>query len=735
MALPAGVTTATFTFGKDFDVLGESAAVSLKITPSHTLIWSATGDRITAFEVSTEADAGTIGSFELPHTDQEGFVNEAGDAITDWWYTIVGTTRIGRDSKKYTKRVQVTSDVETVDLDTLPINGTVGPVGSVALPTITSVNGSTGVVVLSAADVGAVPNTEAGRTALAASPELGAAYVPQAKVAYNPLTGDHALGLRAAIADGTTHPLSERFGTLAAAQAVFPRATALTEEIDRHAIQWGLDNYGHVDCPGGRTYLIDSTIYTSAGDALSPRGLGNQVFRMFGTIKVRDGVTSTTWFASGNSRTHTFGANVDSATAPECPNLTIYIHTLDGNRDNITPASNTFGVYLRFASYADVDIFVKNVGGGAFANYGVSDGYTYGVSLTRVYAENCAGEWAVRCDLRNRYVTYNDVKVWDCDNGGVFWDHSESVSHSIQAWDNGGEGICVRNQSRNIVNGLRASRNGMNGIRLSGTVNAVGGDWISMDNGTASVPGVTEYADLYLDNASGSYGLTGSSRFHDIILGRRDLGEGEGGWALYIEDGIVGDVSLEGVKVIKIPGLGTYRLPATTGNLRVELTPPNTSTPSLIAGVSSGPVTRWKSAAQTINNSDVLTNITDLGVAVAANQKLLVEWTLHVQSATTEDIKLGLSYPTPMQGRWGIVAGLDTAQTGGSGSARPISLALASTAALGTGNNPITLIKVMAILDVGSTSGTVYLQFAQNVAAVADTKVLNYSSVTVSPVS
>lgn len=43
MALPAGITTATFTFGKDFDVLGESAAVSLKITPSHTLIWSATG--------------------------------------------------------------------------------------------------------------------------------------------------------------------------------------------------------------------------------------------------------------------------------------------------------------------------------------------------------------------------------------------------------------------------------------------------------------------------------------------------------------------------------------------------------------------------------------------------------------------------------------------------------------------------------------------------------------------
>lgn len=174
MALPAGITTATVLFGKDFDVLGGGNDVTLRITPSHTLIWEATGDRLTAFDVAVSAESDTVGTFELPHTDQAGFINEAGAEITDWWYTIVGTVRAGRAQKTYTKRVQVTSDVTSFDLDTLPINTPVGPVGSVPLPTLTSVNGQTGAVVLTASAIGAIPNTSEGRQALAESTELSA---------------------------------------------------------------------------------------------------------------------------------------------------------------------------------------------------------------------------------------------------------------------------------------------------------------------------------------------------------------------------------------------------------------------------------------------------------------------------------------------------------------------------------------------------------------------------------
>jgi hypothetical protein len=68
-----------------------------------------------------------------------------------------------------------------------------------------------------------------------------------------------------AIGDGAAHPLSERYATLADAQAVYPRATAITESIDWHAHQKAIDaavadgggilysprsNYQMSPCPG-----------------------------------------------------------------------------------------------------------------------------------------------------------------------------------------------------------------------------------------------------------------------------------------------------------------------------------------------------------------------------------------------------------------------------------------------------------------------------------------------------
>lgn len=73
-----------------------------------------------------------------------------------------------------------------------------------------------------------------------------------------------------AIADGVSHPLSSRYGTLAEAQAVYPFATALTEEIDGCAIQAAVNSLGN---PGGDvlcsvgTYLLSKTITIGNGTA------------------------------------------------------------------------------------------------------------------------------------------------------------------------------------------------------------------------------------------------------------------------------------------------------------------------------------------------------------------------------------------------------------------------------------------------------------------------------------
>lgn len=148
MSLPAGVSTFELLFGKTFDFEGTPLRTDLTITPSHELVWEATGDRLVPIKVSKDADEGEYGSVNLPHTDQAGFVDLAGNAITDWWYTVQSTDRKGRSSASSPKsrKLQVTSDVDTVDLDLIPINGSVGPVGSVPGPVVTSVNGLTGAV-------------------------------------------------------------------------------------------------------------------------------------------------------------------------------------------------------------------------------------------------------------------------------------------------------------------------------------------------------------------------------------------------------------------------------------------------------------------------------------------------------------------------------------------------------------------------------------------------------------
>lgn len=73
--------------------------------------------------------------------------------------------------------------------------------------------------------------------------------------------GDYRPEAYGAIRDGAHHPLSERYGTLAAARAVYPKAAALTQSIDGAAIQKAIDaanaaNGGTVRLGAG-TYVCD----------------------------------------------------------------------------------------------------------------------------------------------------------------------------------------------------------------------------------------------------------------------------------------------------------------------------------------------------------------------------------------------------------------------------------------------------------------------------------------------
>lgn len=80
-----------------------------------------------------------------------------------------------------------------------------------------------------------------------------------------------------AIADGTSHPLSSRYSTLAAAQAICPEATALTQQIDWCAMQAAIDHItaqaatagvqgtpgGRIKVPAGASLKLGTTLVAS----------------------------------------------------------------------------------------------------------------------------------------------------------------------------------------------------------------------------------------------------------------------------------------------------------------------------------------------------------------------------------------------------------------------------------------------------------------------------------------
>lgn len=73
-----------------------------------------------------------------------------------------------------------------------------------------------------------------------------------------------------AIGDGTSHPLSAYFGTLAAAQAIYPHALALTDEIDWAAIQAAL-NWVNSNLFGA--VLVDYGVYLTTRPLLTYGGV------------------------------------------------------------------------------------------------------------------------------------------------------------------------------------------------------------------------------------------------------------------------------------------------------------------------------------------------------------------------------------------------------------------------------------------------------------------------------
>jgi hypothetical protein len=134
MTLPAGVSTATVSWGKLVDFAGQGAAVSVKVTPllggnAQALTYEPESQTLIPFPQLARGDFGVAATWESPHVDQDGFIDGAGNTVKNWSYVAVATvTSADLQQVTLTKTYQVFVGQDAVNLDLVPD-------GTVAAPT------------------------------------------------------------------------------------------------------------------------------------------------------------------------------------------------------------------------------------------------------------------------------------------------------------------------------------------------------------------------------------------------------------------------------------------------------------------------------------------------------------------------------------------------------------------------------------------------------------------------
>lgn len=122
-----------------------------------------------------------------------------------------------------------------------------------------------------------------------------------------------------------------------------------------------------------------------------------------------------------------------------------------------------------------------------------------------------------------------------------------------------------------------------------------------------------------------------------------------------------------------------------------------------------------KSGDQQLDQSSVaLVNVTDLGLAVGANQTWIVSGVVYYDAATTADLKLGWTYPASSAGKWNGSGAATNATTATQASANFSQRDYGQNATFGgAGVGTLMFVRIAAIIRTAGTAGTLQLQAAQ----------------------
>ena len=138
-------------------------------------------------------------------------------------------------------------------------------------------------------------------------------------------------------------------------------------------------------------------------------------------------------------------------------------------------------------------------------------------------------------------------------------------------------------------------------------------------------------------------------------------------------------------------------------------------TKKIKASVLGIPVIAYKSADETVNNSDVLQDDNHLFIPIGANEVWAFTLTTIVNGDTAADINRAFSVPSGATGGWGVASGNNYNAFGA---------AIFQGTTTGT---DIINIPVTGVVINSSTPGNLQFQWAQTIATAVDTKVLKGS--------
>lgn len=146
MALPPAILTALVRFGPMLDDIGVPYRGKVSFTASRPKIWEATGTPILPRVITVSLDATGSGEIRLPATDQPGFVDGLGNAVSDWTYTALIDLTDYKPSNRVSFQIPTNGESGVIlDLDLLiPVPSSTGVV--VELPEVLSVAGHRGTV-------------------------------------------------------------------------------------------------------------------------------------------------------------------------------------------------------------------------------------------------------------------------------------------------------------------------------------------------------------------------------------------------------------------------------------------------------------------------------------------------------------------------------------------------------------------------------------------------------------